>query len=60
MGLWDIITGQFIDVIEWMSDAEDVMVKRFEREGNEIKYGAMLTVRESQAAVFVNEVSDCR
>ena len=55
MGLWDIITGQFIDVIEWMSDAEDVMVKRFDREDNEIKYGAMLTVRESQTAVFVNE-----
>ena len=55
MGLWDIITGQFIDVIEWMSDADDVMVKRFDREDNEIKYGAMLTVRESQLAVFVNE-----
>ena len=55
MGLWDIITGQFIDVIEWMSDENDVMVKRFDREDNEIKYGAMLTVRESQTAVFVNE-----
>ena len=55
MGLWDIITSQFIDVIEWMSDAEDVMVKRFDRYDNEIKYGAMLTVRESQIAVFVNE-----
>jgi len=55
MGLWDIITGQFIDVIEWMSTEEDLMVKRFERQGNEIKYGAMLTVRESQVAVFVNE-----
>ena len=55
MGLWDIITGQFIDVIEWTGEAEDLMVKRFEREGNEIKYGAMLTVREAQSAVFVNE-----
>ncbi|MBX2868555.1 MAG: SPFH domain-containing protein [Acidiferrobacterales bacterium] len=55
MGLWDIITGQFIDVVEWMSDEEDVMVKRFDREDSEIKYGAMLTVRESQTAVFVNE-----
>ncbi len=55
MGLWDIITGQFIDVIDWMADADDVMVKRFDREDNEIKYGAMLTVRESQTAVFVNE-----
>ncbi|MEM7195747.1 MAG: SPFH domain-containing protein [Pseudomonadota bacterium] len=55
MGLWDIILGQFIDVIEWTGGEEDVMVKRFDRQGNEIKYGAMLTVRESQTAVFVNE-----
>ena len=31
------------------------MVWRFERQGNEIKYGAKLTVREGQTAVFVNE-----
>jgi membrane protease subunit (stomatin/prohibitin family) len=31
------------------------MLWRFERHGNEIKYGAELTVRESQVAVFVNE-----
>jgi membrane protease subunit (stomatin/prohibitin family) len=31
------------------------MLWRFERHGNEIKYGAQLTVRESQMAVFVNE-----
>ena len=31
------------------------MVWRFEREGHEIKYGAKLTVREGQAAVFVHE-----
>ena len=31
------------------------MVWRFERQGNEIKYGAKLTVREGQMAVFVNE-----
>ncbi len=55
MGLWDLITGQFIDVIEWTADDDDVMVYRFEREDNEIKHGAMLTVRESQMAVFVNE-----
>lgn len=55
MGLWDTLTGEFIDVIEWTDDSADTMVYRFEREGNEIKYGAMLTVRESQMAVFVNE-----
>jgi len=30
-------------------------VYRFERYGNEIKYGAKLTVRESQVAILVNE-----
>ena len=31
------------------------MVHRFERHGNEIKYGAQLVVRESQVAVFINQ-----
>jgi membrane protease subunit (stomatin/prohibitin family) len=55
MGLFDWLTGQFIDVIEWTDNSSDTMVYRFNREGNEIKYGAKLTVRESQIAVFVNE-----
>ncbi|SFV57849.1 Putative virion core protein (lumpy skin disease virus) [hydrothermal vent metagenome] len=55
MGLFDWIGGQFIDVIEWTDDSHDTMVYRFERHENEIKYGAKLTVRESQIAVFVNE-----
>jgi len=55
MGLFDWIFGQFIDVIEWTDNSQDTMVYRFNRQGNEIKYGAKLTVRESQIAVFVNE-----
>ncbi len=55
MSLWDRLTGEFIDVIEWTTDDADTMVYRFERHGNEIKYGAKLTVREGQAAVFINE-----
>jgi len=55
MGFFDKIMGEFIDVIEWTDDSADTMVYRFERYGNEIKYGAKLTVRESQIAVFVNE-----
>ncbi|SFV67074.1 Putative virion core protein (lumpy skin disease virus) [hydrothermal vent metagenome] len=55
MGLFDWITGQFIDVIEWTDDSHDTMVYRFDREDHEIKYGAKLTVRESQVAIFVNE-----
>ncbi len=55
MGLFDKIFGEFIDVIEWLDDSGDTMVHRFERYGNEIKYGAKLTVRESQVAILVNE-----
>ncbi len=55
MGIMDFIKGQFIDVIEWVDSSTDAMVWKFERKGNEIKMGAQLTVRESQAAVFVNE-----
>ena len=55
MGLFDWVFGQFIDVIEWTDDSQDTMVYRFPRHNNEIKYGAKLTVRESQMAIFVNE-----
>jgi membrane protease subunit (stomatin/prohibitin family) len=55
MSLWNRLTGEFVDVIEWTDDTRDTIVWRFERYGNEIKYGAKLTVREGQAAVFVHE-----
>jgi len=55
MGLFDRLFGEFVDVIEWTDDSSNTMVYRFERYGNEIKYGAKLIVRESQYAVFVNE-----
>jgi membrane protease subunit (stomatin/prohibitin family) len=47
--------GEFVDVITWLDDSRDTMVWRFQRHGNAIKYGAKLTVREGQAAVFVHE-----
>jgi membrane protease subunit (stomatin/prohibitin family) len=55
MGLFDKIRGEFIDVIEWTDSSGDTLVYRFERHGNEIKNGARLTVREGQAAVFIDE-----
>lgn len=55
MGIIDFLTGEFIDVIHWVDDSRDTMVWRFEREGHAIKYGAKLTVRGGQAAVFVHE-----
>ncbi|MEM9971560.1 MAG: SPFH domain-containing protein, partial [Pseudomonadota bacterium] len=41
MGIFDFLSGEFIDVIHWTDDTRDTMVWRFEREG--------------QAAVFVHE-----
>jgi membrane protease subunit (stomatin/prohibitin family) len=55
MGLFSRLFQEFVDVIEWTDDTSSTMVYRFERYGNEIKYGAKLIVRESQFAVFVNE-----
>lgn len=55
MGLMDRIMGQFIEVIEWVDDSPDTMVYRFPVYSKEIKMGAQLTVRETQAAVFLNE-----
>jgi membrane protease subunit (stomatin/prohibitin family) len=55
MGLWDKLTGELVDIVEWTDDSRDTLVYRFPRYNNEIKYGAKLTVREGQVAVFVNE-----
>lgn len=55
MSFFDRLFGEFVDVIEWLDDSNDTLVYRFERYGNEIKYGAKLTVREGQIAIFVNE-----
>lgn len=53
MGIFDAIRSQFIEVIEWLDDSGNTMLYRFPVQGQEIKNGAQLTVRESQAAVFV-------
>jgi membrane protease subunit (stomatin/prohibitin family) len=53
--VFGFLGGEFVDVITWLDDSRDTMVWRFERHGNAIKYGAKLTVREGQAAVFIHE-----
>ena len=53
--VFGFLKGEFIDVISWLDDTRDTMVWRFERRDNAIKYGAKLTVREGQSAVFINE-----
>ncbi len=47
--------NQFIEVIEWLDDSGDTILYRFPVYQQEIKNGAQLIVRESQAAVFVFE-----
>lgn len=53
--VFGFLKGQFIDVIHWVDDTRDTMVWRFDRQGHAIMYGAKLTVREGQAAVFIHE-----
>ena len=55
MALMDFIKKQFIDVIHWTEDGDDVLAYRYPMQDFEIQYGAQLTVRDSQMAVFVNE-----
>jgi len=49
----DALRSQFIEVIEWLDDSGNTLLYRFPVQGQEIKNGARLTVRESQVAVFV-------
>jgi len=51
----DAALNQFIEVIEWLDNTQDTLLYRFPVAGQEIKNGAQLIVRESQAAVFVFE-----
>src|SRR5882762_5592416 len=57
MGILDRLSpsAQFIEVIEWLDDSSNTMLYRFPVHDQEIKNGAQLIVRESQAAVFVHE-----
>src|SRR5215218_9722057 len=57
MGILDRLSpsSQFIEVIEWLDSSPNTLLYRFPVNGQEIKNGAQLIVRESQAAVFVHE-----
>ncbi|MBX3659911.1 MAG: SPFH domain-containing protein [Ramlibacter sp.] len=55
MALMDFIKKQFIDIIQWTEEGDGTLAWRFPMRDMEIQYGASLTVRESQMAVFVNE-----
>ena len=55
MAFMDFIKKQFIDVIQWTEKGDGVLAMRYPMQDFEIQYGAQLTVRESQMAIFVNE-----
>jgi len=55
MALWEFVKKQFIDVIQWTEEGDGTLACRYPMQDMEIQYGAQLTVRESQMAVFVNE-----
>jgi membrane protease subunit (stomatin/prohibitin family) len=55
MSLGSFIKKQFIDILQWNEEADGILAWRYPMQEFEIQYGASLTVRESQMAVFVNE-----
>ena len=59
MGLLDNLKqqmgSQFIEILQWLDDTNDSLVYRFPVYNQEIKMNAQLTVRENQAALFINE-----
>lgn len=55
MALMDFVKKQFIEILEWTEDGDEVLAWRFPMQDREIMNGGSLTVRESQFALFVNE-----
>jgi membrane protease subunit (stomatin/prohibitin family) len=55
MSLGSFFKKQFVDVIQWTESGDGVLAYRYPMQDMEIQYGAQLTVRESQMALFVNE-----
>ncbi len=55
MGILDFVKKQFIDILQWTEDGDEVLVWRFPTADFEIQQGAQLTVRETQAALFVHQ-----
>src|SRR5262252_8197404 len=53
MSLMDYLRTQFLEIIQWQDDSRDTITFRYPDMDKEIKNGAQLIVRESQAAQFV-------
>ena len=55
MSLMSFLSKQFIDILQWNEDGPGVLAWRFPMQDMEIQNGGSLTVRESQAAMFVDQ-----
>lgn len=59
MGLWEQLKrhagAQFLEVIDWTDDSNDILVFRYPTFNQAITSSSKLVVREGQAAVFVSE-----
>jgi membrane protease subunit (stomatin/prohibitin family) len=55
MGFGDFVKKQFIDILEWTEETDEVLAWRFPTADREIQQGGQLIVRETQAAIFVHE-----
>jgi membrane protease subunit (stomatin/prohibitin family) len=55
VSVFDFLKKQFIDVIQWTESDDDLLAWRFPTADLEIQQGARLIVRETQAALFVDE-----
>ncbi|MGZ8349958.1 MAG: SPFH domain-containing protein [Allosphingosinicella sp.] len=54
MGVFDFLSKQFVDVIDWVEEP-GLLAIRYPMQDREIQNGAQLTVREGQMAAFINE-----
>lgn len=54
MGLFDFLSKQFVDVIDWTESPGDLAL-RYPMKDREIQNGAQLTVRDGQVALFYDE-----
>lgn len=53
--MFGFFKNELLEVIEWKEEGKDIVIWKFPDAQSDIKYGAQLTVRESQAAIFINE-----
>ncbi len=53
--MFGFFKNELLEVIEWKEQGKDTVLWKFPDKDSAIKYGAQLTVRESQAAIFLNE-----